>query len=200
MEDLKTRGETVNAARLYDLVVRSWLNRDDGKHQLDPSHKRRLMEDLAASLWAGGSKQWDVDRLEAWFDQYLADNTVLAAAYANKERAVLKEDLRTATFVLRPDREAKHFRFAHTSLQEYFLAAHLARALDEGRVDRWNLPMVSVETLDFLGQIFEVESQPAALRTLEQLLGASHSALPCSPSATGCAPSTRDYRCLPLPG
>src|SRR6185295_6003523 len=51
LEDLRARGEQVNAARLYELVVRSWLSRDDGKHQIDPAHKRRLMEDLAATLW-----------------------------------------------------------------------------------------------------------------------------------------------------
>ncbi|HYO51816.1 TIR domain-containing protein, partial [Archangium sp.] len=171
LEEFKAQGEKVNAARLYDLVVRSWLNRDDGKHQLDPVHKRRLMEDLAAALWRDGSKQWDVERLETWLDQYLAGDPALAAAYANKDRAVLKEDLRTATFVLRPTTEEKHFRFAHTSLQEYFLAAHLARALVEGRVDRWDMPRVSRETLDFLGQILALEPQPAALRSLEAILG-----------------------------
>ena len=171
LEKLQTRGERVNAARLYDLVVRSWLNRDDGKHQLDPAHKRRLMEDLAAALWRDGSKQWDVERLEAWLDEYLAENPAIASAYTNKDRAVLKEDLRTATFVLRPTTEEKHFRFAHTSLQEYFLAAHLARALREERLERWDLPMVSRETLDFLGQILLNEPQPVAPRLMGELLG-----------------------------
>ncbi len=172
LEELQARGEKVNAARLYDLVVRSWLHRDDGKHQLDPVHKRRLMEELAAALWRDGSKQWDVERLEAWLDDYLAASPVLMEIYKNKDRAVLKEDLRTATFVLRPTTEEKHFRFAHTSLQEYFLAAHLARALVEGKVDRWDLPRVSQETLDFLGQILTLEPQsPAALRSMEAILG-----------------------------
>ncbi len=171
LETLQAQGEQVNAARLYELVVRSWLNRDDGKHQLDPVHKSRIMEDLAAALWRDGSKQWDVERLEAWFDEYLAGNPALAAAYANKDRAVLKEDLRTATFVLRPTTEEKHFRFAHTSLQEYFLAAHLKRALVEGQVARWDLPRVSRETLDFLGQLLALEPRPEALRSLEAILG-----------------------------
>jgi uncharacterized protein YjbI with pentapeptide repeats len=166
LEQLKARGEKVNASRLYDLVVRSWLNRDDGKHQLGPVHKRRLMEDLAAALWRDGSKQWDVERLETWLDDYLAENPAIASAYANKDRAVLKEDLRTATFVLRPTTEEKHFRFAHTSLQEYFLAAYLARALREERLDRWDLPRVSRETLDFLGQILALEPQPAVPRLM----------------------------------
>ncbi|WP_224362127.1 eIF2A-related protein [Hyalangium versicolor] len=171
LEELQTRGEKVNAARLYELVVRSWLNRDDGKHQLDVEHKYRLMEALAAALWRDGSKQWDVERLEDWLDEYLAAHPALAQAYANKDRTVLKEDLRTATFVLRPTTEERHFRFAHTSLQEYFLAVYLQRALLEGKIDRWDLPGFSWETLDFLGQLLEQRPNTPALRTLERVLG-----------------------------
>ena len=101
-------------------------------------------------MWREGAKQWDVDRLEYWLDEFLADadNRALAGAYQTKERDVLKEDLRTATFVLRPDTEEKHFRFAHTSLQEFFLAGYLARALRERAGQRWDLPMPSLETLE----------------------------------------------------
>ena len=173
LEALQMRGETVNAARLYDLVVRSWLSRDDGKHHLDAMHKRRLMEALAAALWRSGEKQWDVDRLEEWFDEFLHRNPAIASAYANKDRSLLKEDLRTATFVLRPDTEAKHFRFAHTSLQEYFLASHLFRALVDKADAEWDMPMVSLETLDFLGQILAANLSGVALSSLERILGGS---------------------------
>ena len=179
LEALKMRGETVNAARLYDLVVRSWLSRDDGKHQLDAAHKRRLMEALAAALWRSGEKQWEVDRLEDWLDDFLHQSPALAAAYANKDRSLLKEDLRTATFVLRPDTEESRFRFAHTSLQEYFLACHLARALKEKADAQWDMPMASLETLDFLGQILALEAQTASIQSLERLLGSD-----CLPAAT----------------
>lgn len=179
LEALKMRGETVNAARLYDLVVRSWLSHDDGKHQLDAAHKRRLMEALAAALWRSGEKQWDVDRLEDWLDDFLHQSPAIAAAYANKDRSLLKEDLRTATFVLRPDSEEKSFRFAHTSLQEYFLACHLARALKEKADAQWDMPIASLETLDFLGQILALEPQTAPIQSLERLLGGD-----CLPAAT----------------
>ena len=178
LEALQMRGETVNAARLYDLVVRSWLSRDDGKHHLDAMHKRRLMEALAAALWRSGEKQWDVDLLEEWFDEFLHQNPAIASAYANKDRALLKEDLRTATFVLRPDTEAKHFRFAHTSLQEYFLASHLFRALADKADAAWDMPMVSLETLDFLGQILATNPSSAAIASLERILGGT-----CLPAA-----------------
>ncbi|WP_395740501.1 eIF2A-related protein [Prosthecobacter sp.] len=170
LEALQMRGETVNAARLYDLVVRSWLGRDDGKHHLDPMHKRRLMEALAAALWRSGEKQWDADRLEEWFDEFLHQNPAIASAYASKDRSLLKEDLRTATFVLRPDTEEKHFRFAHTSLQEYFLASHLARALADQADAQWDMPMASLETLDFLGQILATNKSSTAIVSLERIL------------------------------
>ena len=173
LETLSLSGEPVNAARLYDLFIRSWLNRDDGKHQLNPAHKRRLMEDLAAAMWRDGTKQWEADRLESWLDEFLADeaNRALAGAYQTRDRDVLKEDLRTATFVLRPDMEEKHFRFAHTSLQEFFLASYLARALRERATRRWDLPMPSAETLEFLGQILSWERPALELETLNAILG-----------------------------
>ena len=108
----------------------------------------------------GWVKSWSADQLEDWLDRYLYENPVLAGAYAGKDRDVLKEDLRTATFVLRPDSEKTNFRFAHTSLQEYFLAAHLVHALRDRKPERWDLPMLSVETLDFIGQIVQLEKTP----------------------------------------
>ena len=171
LEALRLRRETVNAARLYELVVDSWLNRDNGKHQLDERHKRRLMEDLAAALWREGAKSWEADRLEDWFDEFLAGHPVIEKAYANVDRKVLKEDLRTATFILRPDTEQKSFRFAHTSLQEFFLAKYLLRALVEGDLAAWDMPMASVETLDFLGQLLQLAPAGTGLAALNQLLG-----------------------------
>lgn len=178
LEALQMRGETVNAARLYDLLVRSWLSRDDGKHQIDPAHKRRLMEELAAALWRSGEKQWDVDRLEEWLDEFLHQNPAIALAYAGKNRSLLKEDLRTATFVLRPSTEDNHFRFSHTSLQEYFLAAYLVRALKDKADERWDMPMASRETLDFLGQMLAIGAGGSALQSMERILASD-----CLPAA-----------------
>ncbi|HTI70514.1 MAG TPA: TIR domain-containing protein [Candidatus Limnocylindria bacterium] len=170
LDSLRAQGEVVNAAQLYDLVVRSWLSRDDGKHQINPTHKRTMMEDLAAALWRDEVKQWTAAQLEQWLDRYLSENMILRDAYANKDRDVLKEDLRTATFVLRPDSEKEHFRFAHTSLQEYFLAAYLVRALNEKRTGAWDIPMISIETLDFVGQILTLKSARPSLPVLNDIL------------------------------
>ena len=59
--------------------------------------------------------------------------------YQGKEPAkvyeILGEDFRTATMIVRPDESNGWFHFAHTSLQEYFLASHLMRSLLNGTVE-----------------------------------------------------------------
>ncbi|WP_224364956.1 NACHT and WD40 repeat domain-containing protein [Hyalangium versicolor] len=172
-EKFQTQGGEVDSARLYDFIVRAWLSRDEGKHQLAPDHKRRLMEDLAAALKLERTLWWNADRLEGWLDTYLENNPSLAEACVHKDRTVLQADLRTATFLVRPTPGTKYFRFAHPSLQDYFLASYLARALIEGRTERWAaLPNLSWGTFAFLGEMLAVDpQQPTALRTLEAILG-----------------------------
>ena len=170
LEKMRAVGKTVQAVDLYDLIVKKWLARDDGKHQIGAAHKRFLMEHLAAAMWCEETRMWEVDRLETWFDEFFMERPAIAGAYADKPRELLKEDLRNSTFVLRPDSEEKSFRFAHTSMQEYFLATFLVRALREGRPDDWNLPSLSRETLDFAGQLLRMEKDGKCLKTLEELL------------------------------
>lgn len=153
IEQLSLRGETIQGVTLYQSMVDSWLSRDTGKHQFSPQHKKQLMEYLAAALWKSGQRQWNVDDLDEWLDDFLYENRKLAFIYQNLDRNVLKEDLRTATFIVRPDDE--HFRFAHTSLQEFFLASYLHRALQNDDRAGWQLTVIpSLETLVFLVQLF----------------------------------------------
>jgi hypothetical protein len=174
LETLSVRGETVNAARLYDLFVRVLAQSRRWQTPTHPSHKRRLMEDLAAAMWREGAKQWicrspgRLARCKFWRRREPRSGRCLCS---HRDRDVLKEDLRTATFILRPDTEEKHFRFAHTSLQEFFLASYLARALRERAASRWDLPMPSAETLDFFGQILAWERSTTDLETLNTILG-----------------------------
>ena len=64
--DRRQEGRRVTGVTLYRHVVSSWLDRDSGKHQLAPEHKRRLMELFAAALWRSGRRAWAVDDLEQW--------------------------------------------------------------------------------------------------------------------------------------
>ncbi len=93
-------------------MVQNWLLRDNGKHQFSEQHKQLLIEYLATALWQSGQRQWNADDLDNWLNDFLYDNPRLASIYQMKDREILKEDLRTATFIVRVDEQ--HFRFAHT--------------------------------------------------------------------------------------
>jgi WD40 repeat protein/uncharacterized protein YjbI with pentapeptide repeats len=174
LEGYRAAGRPVRSVDVYEMLVRRWLGRDAGKHHFIEAHKRLLMEDLAAALAADGSREWPWERLQTWLSDYLRGNERFAYRYRGQDPDVLDEDLRTATFVLRPDlgeARLERFRFAHTSLQEYFLALHLKRALDQGRPHDWALAEVSWETLDFLGELLAGQPTGApAFATLDRLL------------------------------
>jgi len=129
-------GRPIDAAALYDELVQSWLARDAGKHQLSPPHKLTLMEDLAATLWRAGTRRMGVDELERWLRARLTEEPDLRnwAKLAGTSPDVLAEDLRTATFLVRPG--SHEFEFAHTSLLEYLLARYLHRAMGAGDTGR----------------------------------------------------------------
>nr|VFJ58997.1 MAG: WD40 repeat [Candidatus Kentron sp. DK] len=138
IERLRAEGRPVRGVTLYRQMVASWLERDDGKHQLTPGHKQQLMERFAATLWQRGLRDWSVDDVEQWLMDFFLAHPGIAAHYQGKDRELLKEDLRTATFLVRHGED--RFRFAHTSLQEFFLAGFLYRALRAGRPEDWALP------------------------------------------------------------
>jgi uncharacterized protein YjbI with pentapeptide repeats len=173
LEQRRAHGEVVLGVTLYDLMVDAWLERDGGKHHLRPEDKQRLMEDIAADMWRDGAREWEWPRVLAWLGTRLAEDHVLHTRYAHVAPALLEEDFRTATFVLRPDSSQEDFRFAHTSLQEYFLARALLRTLIEHTPGGWDLPLPSPETLHFLGQLLATaptRRRATALQALEQLL------------------------------
>ena len=152
LEGQTKRGEPIWGVTLYQKMIENWLGRDVGKHQFSPSHKKLLMEHLSAALWRSRQRLWSVEDLDNWLDDFLYDNPRLAGAYNNLNREVLKEDLRTATFIVRPDKD--QFRFAHSSLQEFFLASRLHRALYRNNRKAWQFELPpSPESLEFLAQL-----------------------------------------------
>ncbi len=159
LERLKAEGKTVTGLTLYRFVVEEWLLRDQGKHQFSPEHKQLLMEHLAAELTRSGLRSWSANELDDWVAKFVESH--LSARYGKKEPELLLEDVRTAAFLVR-DENGDQFRFAHSSLLEYFLACYLRRALIRSDFSGWALRGVSQETLDFLGQsLLEQPSDPA---------------------------------------
>ncbi|MEI2778512.1 MAG: hypothetical protein V9G19_21605 [Tetrasphaera sp.] len=106
--------------------------------------------------------------MNRWLFDYLT-RAELLAQYGRKERDALVADLRTATFLVRPDAgDGDTFRFAHTSFQEFFLAHHLLRALESDRRSDWQMPLPSRETLRFLGELLNAHPHgKGLLATLE---------------------------------
>jgi WD40 repeat protein len=173
IERAKAEGRRVTGLTLYRHLVLSWLERDRGKHQLTPDHKQALMEHFAAALWRSGQRYWTVSNVEQWLVDFLVQHPEMAAHYHGIGREQLKEDLRTATFLVREGED--RFRFAHTSLQEFFLAGYLRRALVENEPGRWAIAQVSRETIDFLGQwLEEDEGRQTALATLGRIRDVYH--------------------------
>ena len=78
------------------------------------------MEALAAKLWRDQRTSWSADDLEQWLLEFLDSRRDLQLHYRERVPDLWKEDLRTATFLVR--RSGDEFSFAHTSLLEYFLA------------------------------------------------------------------------------
>jgi WD domain, G-beta repeat/Pentapeptide repeats (8 copies) len=177
IEQARLDGRTVRAVDLYGAIVRRWLARDDGKHCLLPDHKVLLMEHLAADLWRTGRSGWDAADAEQWLVTFLHKRPDLELHYSRRMPDQWKDDLRTATFLVRRDDDT--FEFAHTSLREYFLSRYLLRALtevssDSDRLARtWSMPVPSRETLDFLGQGFDGLAESARATGLRALASLS---------------------------
>ena len=174
LERRRAQDEVVQSVTLYESLVDEWLARDNSKHKLRAEDKLYLMEDIAADMWREGAREWPWGRVLDWLTQRLDEKEVWRTRYVHSQVSLvlLEEDFRTATFVLRPDDSLVRFRFAHTSLQEYFLARYLYRALVNGEQHHWEMDVPSPETLNFVGQLIATnpETRDEVLRTMERIL------------------------------
>ena len=160
-------GRTVYGVTLYRRMVDRWLERDAGKHHLRPEDKIELAEHLAAHFHASDTNSLAADALEDWMHAWLAASPRLARRYARLHPDHLEEDLRTATFLARIDgTQGSGFRFAHTSLGEYFHACHLLRAIADDRPNSWDVEPPSPESLQFLGQLLAERRDPDLMSRL----------------------------------
>nr|WP_129583313.1 NACHT domain-containing protein [Actinomyces mediterranea] len=161
LEDRRASGEAVSGVTLYELMTEEWLDRDDLKHYISREHKPLLVMALAAHLWRSGTSLLPVSELHDWFHEWVASEARFQRRYSNADLERLEEDLRTATFLSREDAPSAGFRFAHTSLFEYFLARHLAESVKRNACEGWRIPVPSRETLTFLGELFQTEYSDA---------------------------------------
>jgi WD40 repeat protein len=163
IEREKLAGRTINLARLYDIFVDQVFERDNPKHMIPPREKRLILQALATHLHARGQSEIGNEKLDEWFQGYVATAPRLAAALSGSLGLTLSEifaqDLRNASLLVRPGETA--FRFAHTSIREYFLASALHGAARAGRgASAWDVPAPTPETLTFVLQRHAIEEPP----------------------------------------
>ena len=171
IERNRASGKPVFGVTLYKAMVERWLARDEGKHFIDPEHKSAFMAELAAWLWRGKKTAAPAKDVETIFRRWIRSdedmNDIYPSTLTKSDKDKLNEDLRTATFLTRQDDErGSTFRFAHTSLQEYFLARYLLDAIQRDDRSRWAMRIPSTETLDFLGQLLAEAQEPELIDTL----------------------------------
>ncbi len=162
IERLASDGSPVNTSTLYNTTVDNWLARDEGKHEFSTPHKKRLMKSLAAEIHKRNGVGMEADELDEWLDEWLYRNPVIKDAYERINRETLKKDLRTATFIIRE--EENSFSFAHTSLQEFFLAGFIVDALSAMHFEPQELEMnmPSKETLDFVTDMLAADERKSS--------------------------------------
>ena len=171
IERARASGKPVFGATLYKAMVERWLARDEGKHFIKPKHKSAFMAELAAWLWREKKTSAPAEDVETIFRRWIRSdedlNDIYPSTLTKSDKDKLNEDLRTATFLTRQDDErGSTFRFAHTSLQEYFLARYLLDAIQRDDRSRWAMRTPSAETLDFLGQLLAEAQDPELIDTL----------------------------------
>jgi WD40 repeat protein len=170
LERRRARGDKVTGVTLYEQLTHKWLNRDDPKHTFTHGHKLLMMEQIAADMTRSAARAWNWEKVEQWLTDFLHHNSAIGSRYQNIKPEVLNEDFRTATFVLRPDNSKDQFRFAHSSLQEFFHARRLVRGLREDDLESWAIDLPSLETLDFVGQLLVTEADLECVASLERCL------------------------------
>jgi hypothetical protein len=119
-------GGSITASTLYAQTVAMWVRRDDEKHILQATHKPILMGALACAMWNDGKESWAAERLDNWLRKTV--DQLFPNHYSSEQTRAIQDDLRTATFIVRPS--GKGFTFAHRSFNEFFLARHLLTMMD----------------------------------------------------------------------
>ena len=148
---------------VYKMVLERWLERDKGKHTIPVDYKPLVMEALASHIWKEETASISFEKLGIWLDIFKSNHPLVVGASRNRDTEQWKEDLRTATYIVRPQDDV--FEFAHRSFLEFFLARHLWRTLSDSKLwdgtprpdNFWtDFPKKSPspECLDFLYQFY----------------------------------------------
>jgi WD40 repeat protein len=153
IEEEKLAGRTINLCRLYDILVEQTLARDDPKHVIPLNEKTILLRRLAHTLHRDGLSELSHTKLNDWFVVAATALPRLAPVLSGTDgltqSEIFLQDLRNASLLVRLG--DANFRFAHTSIREYFLADALYHAVCDVHAEAaFAVPLPSPETLTFL--------------------------------------------------
>ena len=168
------QGGRINTATIYALVFRRVIERDQPVKKLKMSlaEKQHVLSGLAENLWRRESKSLSVDRLDDWFTEQGRMFTAYKGDIWVQEREQLLTELYNANLLVREGE--KHFRFAHSSFYEYFLARSLWTGLLRSQFDEKPLPSISQETVAFFHELYilcdEAQDRQAVLQNLRLIL------------------------------
>jgi hypothetical protein len=158
IEQDRAAGRPVYGVTLYRRMVQRWLERDGGKHHIQPRHKLRLAAHLAAHLWRRGSGLLPADRDRGLVPRLAG---VRARPAPPLPRPAPGPARRGPAHRHLPDPPGRRPRT--TAGRQLPLRPHLAAGVLPGGLpvaghpgdapERWAMPRPSPETLDFLGQM-----------------------------------------------
>lgn len=174
----KEQGLSINTFGFYEALIEDNLNRDTDKHMLKPRHKKRLLIDLAATLWNKSGQVWNIDDLNDWFQDWLIRDDSLARQYQREDSNILEMDLRNSSLLIRFGE--KEFGFSHSSMHEFFLSQWIIREWQQ------NIGFRLERTLSTLTQQFICDSLEFSNRDRRDLFfnGLGHTlARPYSPDS-----------------
>ncbi len=153
-------GGAVTASTLYAQTVAMWVRRDDEKHVLQATHKPVLMGALACAMWNDGKEFWEADRLDRWLRRTV--DALFPGHYSPERTQAIQDDLRTATFIVRPGQDG--FTFAHRSFMEFFLARHVWAIVEreemtnDQRRDLMPIRLVGLQVAKFFRELWLTKS------------------------------------------
>ncbi len=158
--------EKLNLAGIYNLFVELWYKRDDTKHQLLTRHKEILLNELAMDMWKEGQRSFSITKLEEWLDNWYLKHEKIHHLYKDKisnNTDFLSDDIRTASFLVRFGES--DFRFAHSSLHEFFVARQMVSSLKNNNKKIWQNLEPNLEIMNFFFALWESDSESKTLET-----------------------------------
>lgn len=167
VEAIDRLGSTeVNAAGLYDVFTRKWIERDGWRGGLSAREKLDFLTALALRLWGEDASVLHYSKLVTYVQEHFG-----ARLNNPSEMAEIDAEVRTATFLVRD--ESGHYGFAHKSYNEFFIARYLARSLAQAIEGALTLQRLSPETVRFFCDLVGQDERQISPR-LEAVLVATY--------------------------